>query len=374
MTADPDPRVGDAVAQLAAAVRAGQDGTRLLDQVCAHARTLTGARTVSVLTAEPDGELVVRATAGQAAAWRQGTRVPAVDTLASKAVRERVPVAAQVRGSRYRHDRALAIAGVRRVLYLPVPTYGRVGAILGVGYRAGAAVPAYELGLLEPMAVVAGLVPAMNGIDCASAEEQAAVGERERLARDLHDSVEQTLYGISLGAATASELLRHDPAQADRPIAWIQETAVAGLTDLRGLLLRLRPQVLAGGGLTAALVRLLETLQGLPGFRTIADLGPEPVATEEVKQALYRIAQEALQNVAKHAQATQVTLRLAGDGTTVQLEIVDDGRGFVPEAGFPGRLGLRSMRERAQAAGGRLEIVSRPAGGTVVRAVLPVFG
>src|SRR6266511_914370 len=176
-----------------------------------------------------------------------------------------------------------------------------------------------------------------------------------RLARELHDSVEQTLYGISLGAGTASELLRHDPLQAHQPIAWIQETAVAGLTDLRGLIQGLRPEALAGDGVTGALVRLLETLQRLPGCRTIADLGPEPATTVEVKQALYRIAQEALQNVAKHARAAQVTLRVVNDGTTVVLEVIDDGQGFVPNTGFPGRLG----------------IVSGPGNGTVVRAVLP---
>ncbi len=327
------------------------------------------------MSVEPDGGLVVRAVAGRAPAWQHGTHIPAVDTLASSTVRKRQPVAAELRRCAYRHERALATAGVRRVLYVPVPGSGGVTGVLGVGYRAGGAVVAQELSLLEPMALVAGLVPAADELDCAArragVEERAAVGERERLARELHDSVEQTLYGISLGAGTASELLRHDPLQAHQPIAWIQETAVAGLTDLRGLIQGLRPEALAGDGVTGALVRLLETLQRLPGCRTIADLGPEPATTVEVKQALYRIAQEALQNVAKHARAAQVTLRVVNDGTTVVLEVIDDGQGFVPNTGFPGRLGLRSMHERAEAAGGRLEIVSGPGNGTVVRAVLP---
>src|SRR6266536_586238 len=360
------PQVGRAVAEL---------GTEVLRQVCAHARALTDARTVTAMAVDPDGGFVVRAVAGQVAPWRRGTRVPAVDTLARTAVRGREPVTAELRRCRYRHERALAAAGMRRVLYVPIPRYGSVTGVLGVGYRRGGALTARQLCLLEPMAVVAGIVPAADEVDCAErragAEERAAVGEREWLARELHDSVEQTLYSISLGARTAGELLQHDPVQAQQPIAWIQETAVAGLTDLRGLILRLRPEALAGSGLTAALVRLLETPQNLRGYRATAELGPEPSTSAEVQQALYSIAQEAVQNAAKHAGASQVTLRMFSRGATVVLEIIDDGKGFVPDSEFPGRLGIRSMHERANGAGGRLEIVSTPGVGTVVRAVLP---
>jgi signal transduction histidine kinase len=197
------------------------------------------------------------------------------------------------------------------------------------------------------------------------------VTDPEWIARELHDSVQQTLYGIGLGAGTAAELLDRDPVAARRQLDWIREAALAGLIDLRGLILRLRPEALAGNGLTAALSRLLDTAGGLGGFRTNAELGPEPATTVEVRHALYRIAQEAVQNVAKHAGAQHVTLRMAGDGPAVVLAVVDDGRGFVPDADLPGRLGIRSMRERARAAGGRLEIVSAPGAGTEVRATLP---
>jgi signal transduction histidine kinase len=354
--ADPDryARACHAVAELAAAVGEGRDATTVLARVCWYARTLTGARATAVLTAEADGGFLVRAAAG--GAWRRGARVPGGTTLAAGAIRGRTPVAARLRGCRYRHEQALAAAGLRRVAYVPVPGYGSIAGVLGVGHRrGGCADPA----LLAPLAAVAGLVT-------------VAVGERERLARELHDSVEQTLYGISLGAGTAGELLRHDPARARRPIAWIQETAVAGLTDLRGLLLRLRPEALVRNGLVPALVRLLETLHTLRGCRTTAELGPEPAASADTRLALYRVAQEAVQNAAKHAGARQVTLRLFTEAASVVLEVADDGRGFVPDNDFPGRLGLRSMRERAADAGGRLEIVSGTGLGTIVRAVLPV--
>jgi signal transduction histidine kinase len=309
-----------------------------------------------VLTAESDGGFLVRAAAG--GAWRRGSRVVSGTTLAAGALRGQVPVTARLRGCRYRHEQALAAAGLRRVDYVPVPGYGTVAGVLAVGYRRGGS-GSDELAVLRSLAAAAGLVT-------------AAVGERERLARELHDSVEQTLYGISLGAGTADELLRVDPAQARQPIAWIQESAVAGLTDLRGLILRLRPEALVRHGLVPALVRLLETLHTLRGCRTTAELGPEPAASPEVRQTLYRIAQEAVQNAAKHAGARHVTLRLFTRDASVVLEVIDDGRGFAADREFPGRLGVRSMRERAADAGGRLEIVSGDGRGTVVRAVLPV--
>jgi signal transduction histidine kinase len=345
------------VAELAAEVRDGRAAAEVLGRLCRHARVLTGARTASVLTVEPDGALLVRAVAGEGRGWRRGTRVPPDATLAAGAVRGRGPVTAQLRGCRYRHEQALAAAGLRRVRYVPVPGYGSVAGVLGVAYRRGG-LSLDELDVLEPLAAVAGLVT-------------AGAGERERLARELHDSVEQTLYGISLGAGTAGELLHQDPARAVQPLVWIQEHAVAGLTDLRGLILRLRPEVLARNGLNPALVRLLQTLDTLRGCRTTAELDPEPDLSADVQQALYRIAQEAVQNAAKHARAGHVTLRLFTLDGSVVLEVVDDGRGFTPDGEFPGRLGVRSMRERATGAGGRLEIVAGPGRGTVVRAILP---
>jgi signal transduction histidine kinase len=205
----------------------------------------------------------------------------------------------------------------------------------------------------------------------AGAEDRVAAREREWLARELHDSVVQTLYGISLGAGAAGELLRNDTAQAQQSVAWIHETAVAGLTEMHGLIQRLRPDALADNGLTAALGRLLETLHTLHGCHTTAELGPEPTVSTEVRQALYRIAQEAIANAAKHARAGEVTLRLYAREPNVVLEIVDDGQGFTASDDFRGRLGIRSMRERAEGVGGRLDIITAPRRGTVVRAEVP---
>lgn len=257
---------------------------------------------------------------------------------------------------------------------LPLPGMGGTpGALVAVGRRR----PPHPR-RLEPFAAVAALAlgPASS---TSSAARDSAARERERLARELHDSVVQTLYGISLGAGTVAEMLHGDPAHARASLAWIQETASAGLSDLRGMILRLRPETLVGAGLSAALNRLLETLHSAPGGGALPtgwglQLDAEPAVSAEVEVALYRIALEALGNAARHAAASQVTLRLSSDDTRVVLEVVDDGVGFAVDGPAPGRLGLRSMRERAELVGGKLDVHSAPGAGTVVRATLPTSG
>lgn len=256
------------------------------------------------------------------------------------------------------------------LLCLPLPSHGTVLGALYARWPDGARPDPAERMLVNLTAgEAAGLVD--HERRRAVEEEQVAAREREWLARELHDSVIQTLYGISLGAGAAGALLRDDTTQAEQSVAWIHETAVAGLTEMHGLIQRLRPDALTADGLTAALGRLLETLHTLHGCRTSAELGPEPPVGPEVRQALYRIAQEAIANAAKHARASLVTLRLYTRDPYVVLEVVDDGQGFTPGGDRRGRMGLRSMRERAGAVGGRLDIITAPGRGTVVRAEVP---
>jgi signal transduction histidine kinase len=256
------------------------------------------------------------------------------------------------------------------LLCVPLPARGTVlGALCARWPDRTEPGPAERMLVNLTAAEVAGLVD--RDLRRARDEEQVAVQEREWLARELHDSVVQTLYGISLGAGAAGELLRNDTTQAQQSVAWIHETAVAGLTEMHGLIQRLRPDALADAGLTGALGRLLETLHTLHGCRTTAELGPEPPVSAEARRALYRIAQEAIANAAKHARAGQVTLRLYSHDRNVVLEIADDGQGFTLSGDLRGRLGIRSMRERAEGTGGRLDISTEPGRGTVIRAEVP---
>ena len=205
-------------------------------------------------------------------------------------------------------------------------------------------------------------------------QKVAALEERQRLARELHDSVSQALYGIALGARTAHTLLEGDPPRAKEPLDYVLSLAEAGIAEMRALIFELRPESLAQEGLAAALGKQAAAARARFGLQVDAEVGEEPALPLEAKTALYRIAQEALHNTLKHAQASRVTLRLAQEDARVELEVADDGKGFDPTRDFPGHLGLQSMRERMERLGGTLGIDSAPGQGTCVRAEVPAAG
>jgi signal transduction histidine kinase len=198
----------------------------------------------------------------------------------------------------------------------------------------------------------------------------AALEERQRLARELHDSVSQALYGIGLGAQTARALLERDPSRAVDPLNYVLQLAEAGLAEMRALIFELRPESLATEGLVAALEKQTAATRARYGISVAADLPSEPDLPLAEKEALYRIAQEAMHNTVKHARATRIELTL-DPRTTVLLRVRDDGVGFDPEGSFPGHLGLRSMRERIERLGGTLSIESTRGQGTTITATLP---
>lgn len=202
--------------------------------------------------------------------------------------------------------------------------------------------------------------------------EKAALEERQRLARELHDSVSQALYGIALGARTARTLIDRDPTQAVEPLEYVLSLAEAGLAEMRALIFELRPESLREEGLIAALNKQIEFVRARHSIPVEATLPDEPAVSLEVKEAVYRIAQEALTNTIKHARASQLALGLNGAAGELILEVSDDGVGFDTDASFPGHLGLRSMRERAASVGGTVEVDSGPALGTRIRARIPV--
>lgn len=223
------------------------------------------------------------------------------------------------------------------------------------------------------MATLADLiaVAVQNARSYRRAQELAALEERNRLARELHDSVSQALYGIALGARTARALLDIDPSRLSEPIDYVLTLAEAGLTEMRALIFELRPESLENEGLVTALNKQAASIQARHGIRVNVVLCEEPPLSLEIKETLYRITQEALHNTVKHAQATQIDLRLACTSSAVVLNIVDNGRGFDVTGSFPGHLGLQSMRERADRLNGTFEITSQPGEGTRIAVSIP---
>jgi PAS domain S-box-containing protein len=204
------------------------------------------------------------------------------------------------------------------------------------------------------------------------AKTLAVLEERQRLARDLHDSVVQILYSIGLSTNTALSYLEAREESDPFLLKAVEDTlslTEGGLDEMRALIFELRPESLEVEGLVSALQKQATALQSRHKLEIELDLpAEEPVLPWQVKDNLYRIAQEALHNVVKHARAKRVALRLYrdSDDNTI-LEIRDDGRGFDPTAPFPGHLGLRSMEERASRIGGQFSLESSPGQGTGVQ-------
>lgn len=196
----------------------------------------------------------------------------------------------------------------------------------------------------------------------------AVLEERQRIARELHDSVSQALYGIGLGARTARALLDRDPSQAVEPVEYVLSLAEAGLAEMRALIFELRPDALAQEGLVSALGKRAAALHSRYGIDVETDLGQEPQLSLEAKEALYRVAQEALNNVIKHARAHRVVVQLVEDGEGILLLVEDDGIGFEPQGEHPGHMGMQTMRERMEEIGGTLSIESVPGHGSRLRA------
>jgi PAS domain S-box-containing protein len=206
----------------------------------------------------------------------------------------------------------------------------------------------------------------------AEARGKAALEERQRLARELHDSVSQALYGIALGAKTARALVKRNPDQAADPLDYVLSLAEAGLAEMRALIFELRPESLETEGLVVALEKQAAALRARHEIEVETVLCAEPEASLEAKEAVYRIAQEALHNTVKHARAANVQIKVECDFEWINLEVSDDGIGFDAHGDFPGHLGLRSMRERALRLGGTLEVDSTSGKGTRICAQIPI--
>ena len=205
----------------------------------------------------------------------------------------------------------------------------------------------------------------------ATVEQLAVSRERNRLARDLHDTLAHSLAALSVQLEALRTLLTHDPAAAQDALNEVTTLARNGLEESRQAIQALRTDPLKTLGLVGALRGMLQNFQARTGVQ--ADLsvaGQEPDLTDEEAQALFRIADEALTNVERHAAAQQVTVRLAFGNDRIDLVIRDDGVGFDPAAVDPDRYGLTGIQERAAMIGATLKVRSRRGGGTEVRCSL----
>ncbi|HOU14186.1 MAG TPA: GAF domain-containing sensor histidine kinase [Anaerolineae bacterium] len=200
------------------------------------------------------------------------------------------------------------------------------------------------------------------------AEQAAILQERSRLARDLHDSVTQLLYSLTLLAEAGRRLAQAgDLQRVDEAMVRLGEIGQQAFKEMRLLVYELRPLALENVGLVRALQQRLDTVERRAGVDAALTVTGEVCLPAPLEEELYHITQEALNNALKHAAATSIAVRIAADEKHIAIDISDDGKGLNLDAiGGEGGIGLSSMRERAAKLGGALNIVSLPGKGTNV--------
>jgi len=221
----------------------------------------------------------------------------------------------------------------------------------------------------ERLTAFAGLaaIAIQNARLYAQTRELAAVEERQRLARDLHDSVSQTIFTCRTMLEAALRRFESDPVRAKQLVEEVQQLVITALSEMRILLLELRPDALTQVSLRELFEQYLKPIQTRRAFSLDLNIADVPHLPGPVQIALYRITQEALNNIDKHAGASRVTVRVAFASEALGLEICDDGAGFDMRATSGTSLGLGIMRERAAEIGAQIAIESSPGSGTCIR-------
>lgn len=352
------------------------DLERLLDLVVRRLRELVGAEIVALTLPTGADELRFAAAAGETA---QDLLGEAISRSGSKSGR----VLARRRSERsdsilddpeVDHETTRRL-GVRTGMWVPLIARDRVIGVLEIHDKEGPD-PRFsddDLRLAETFAARAAVAVELShrvAQDALRRVVQAQELERRRLARELHDETGQALTSILLGLKPLEEALADHPARAG--LAELREQVVSALQDVRRLAVELRPSVLDDFGVVAALERLAETFGEQTGIRVDfhSALG-EARLPSDVETALYRVVQESLTNIAKHANAHNVSVSVARRDNAVAATIEDDGAGFDPRSVREDGIGLIGMRERLALIDGRLHVESRRGVGTTIVAEVP---
>ncbi len=352
------------------------DLTRLLKLVADRLRELIGARFVAI--ALPAGEeMRVEAAAGDRAEEFVGVRFPREGSKAGRILdRQRSERVDSVLDDPEVDQATTRMFGARTGLFVPLLAREEAIGVVIAHDKLGAEArfADSDLRLAEQFAARAAIAVDLSRRVARDALRRVVEGqelERQRLARELHDETGQALTSILLGLKAVEEADSQEAmGKASREL---RELVVATLQDVRRLAVELRPKALDDFGLVAALERLVQTFTDATGIemQLQASLGEERLPAE-VETTLYRIVQEALTNVVKHAGARNVSIVVRRGGGAAMALVEDDGEGFDPDEANDTGLGLIGMRERVSLIDGRLEIESSPASGTTVVVEVPL--
>ena len=379
------------LAQAAAATAAGSDLPHMLDTLAGAGLEATGAIAVALDLVDAHDKVIRSGgraglppgyAAGITACSAAGARVPDIEQLyAGRPVV--FPDGRRLLGRDPRFAPlldALAPLPWQACMYVFMIYRGTVVGDVAAYFPAGVSGPTEaEMSFLVGLADHAAVAVANSRL-LDQAQRAAALEERARLARELHDSVSQSLFSMTLHARAAQKALARSPAASTDPalgkaegdLAALRELTASALAEMRALIFEVRPDALAEAGLVTALTRQAAALTARSGL-PITVSGPEHrlLLSPATEEQAYRVTLEGLHNTVKHAQARQAVVAVTDLGDTIEVTVADDGAGFDPTGSPPGHLGLRTMRERAGRIGATLEIQARPGAGTTVRLRVP---
>ncbi|MBI3967107.1 MAG: GAF domain-containing sensor histidine kinase, partial [Chloroflexi bacterium] len=293
---------------------------------------------------------------------------PHLQDLASTVLNPGLPVVIADLTTDSRTAGVAAALGVHSYAGVPLRAKGQNRGVLNLARHRSRPFRIEEVALLASVADQVG-VAAEHARLFKTVQDQAALDERQRLARELHDSVTQSLYSLTLLAEAARRLaVTGDLTRVAEYVGRLGEISQQALKEMRLLVYELRPPALEREGLVGALQQRLEAVEQRAGATARLHVEGSVELPPRLEEGLYRIAQEALNNALKHASATDVSVVLRADHESVDLEVMDNGTGFdLTTLNSRGGLGLATMRERAEQLGGRLHICTQPGEGTRVQ-------
>jgi signal transduction histidine kinase len=365
--------IAESLREILAALNSSQPLSSILDLIAAQARRLLDTQAVGIYRLESEADRwAVQAARGLLVTYVAGSNVPIGQSTLRQAILARQPlIGSHANGAHVTEEDPRPVPRPRLGWYgawlaVPIITKGEVYGGMLLYYVEPRALSEEEIQLATSFCDQAALA-IENARLREQVEQAAATAERERLARDLHDAVTQTLFSASVIAEALPRIWATDPQEVQNGIEELRRLTRGALAEMRTMLLELRPAALTEKPLGELLSHLADAMTGQTRIPVLLIVEGEACLHPELQVTLYRIAQEALNNVAKHARASQVTLSMRCAPGSVQLEVVDDGRGFETAAASPDAMGLRIMQERAASIKAEFEIESRPGQGTRVR-------
>jgi signal transduction histidine kinase len=351
-----------------------------LHTILAHAATVLDAQAGAIALLQGDGATICYAAVHNLPRELVGTCAPAREGLIWRALQTGRPVLLDEEHSLHSPGSSGSVGGAHTLgaaspapiwIAAPITARGVVWGVLCLAAKSPRHVTSWDSAIVTLFARFCAASLTVRQL-YERGQQAAALEQRYALARELHDSVMQTMFSLQLAAQSALDTWEAQPAQARAALEMVLHLALGAGAELRSLLFELRGTALESEGLARALERYVDLVRHRSALTIALHLSQLPRLPVTYEETLYRVAQEALTNVARHARAAHASIALTADADRACLSVEDDGIGFATAAPALGSSGLSAMRERVSALGGTLRLGNRPEGGAYVHADVPL--